>query len=447
MMPDRRPTWLPWLLIGLAAARIALGVLPGFPPDLYTYKLWALVAGVRGVHTVYDAPAPAGAGPTTIDSVEARYDYPPLYAYLLAPAGRIAAWIDPEVGLHLESSRLFTMLVKIPPLLFDVLTALLLAWIVTRLRLWGDRPTWVGWAPALVYLFHPGVLFDSAYWGQPDAVHVFFILLSLTLVLRGRPHLGVAAAALACLMKPLAAPFVPWIALAILARCGWRRLLTGGAVGLMTGLVVLAPFLLTGRAGLLLRRLVGDVDLMPYTSINAHNLWWLLAPWRDVHRPLAGPITPTMVGLILFGAVFALMAVRAWKMEKARPAEADDIWYLGAAGVAFSFFYMMTHMHENHLFALIPLSILLIGGGRSWVWFAVGVAVVTFVNMATHDWAIDRALLWGGGGLSGVIRPDTGRAIALREFVVATGNAVLVTALYVFYVVGGIRRASLKRLK
>jgi hypothetical protein len=77
----------------------------------------------------------------------------------------------------------------------------------------------------------------------------------------------------------------------------------------------------------------------------------------------------------------------------------------------------------------------------------VGVAVVTFVNMATHDWAIDRALLWGGGGLSGVIRPDTGRAIALREFVVATGNAVLVTALYVFYVVGGTRRASLKRLK
>jgi hypothetical protein len=446
-MQDRKPGWLPRLLIGLAAARLVLGVLPGFPPDLHTYKIWALVAGVRGVHTVYDVPAPTGVGPTTIDSIDARYDYPPLYAYLLAPAGRIAAWIDPDVGRNMEGSRAFTLLVKIPPLLFDCLTALLLAWIVTRMRLWGDRSTWGGWAPALIYLVHPAVLFDSGYWGQPDTVHVFFVLLSLTLVLRRRPHLGWAAAALACLMKPLAAPFVPWILLATLLRSGWRRLLTGVAAGLATALLVLSPFLLTGRGGIVLRRLVGDVDLMPYTSINAHNLWWLLAPWRNAHEAIVGPITPTRLGMILFGAALAWLAVRAWRTEKTSPERADDVWYLGAAGIAFSFFYFMTHMHENHLFAFIPLSILLAGGGKRWAWLAAGVAVATFVNMATHDWAIDRALLWGRGGVSSVIRPDTGRAIPSLEFALATANAVLVTFLYLLYVVGGTRRASLKRLK
>lgn len=444
---DRRPTWLPWLLIVLLLVRVVLGLLPGYPPDLETYKLWALTAGVRGIQTVYDTPAPAGDGPTTIDQIDARYDYPPLYAYLLAPAGRIVSWVDPNIGLHMNTSRLFTLLVKIPPLLFDCLTAALLAWVIGRSRLWGTRPPWTGWLPALLYLFHPGVLFDSAYWGQPDSVHVFFVLLSLALVLRGRPHLGWAAAALACMMKPLAVPYLPWIALATLLRCGPRRLATGIVAALGTVVLVIAPFILTGRSSLIVDRLVGDVDLMAYTSINAHNFWWLVSPWTDAHRSLLGPISPTLLGMIAFGLAFLWLAVRAWKTERASRGVDDDIWYLGMAGLAFTFFYFMTHMHENHLFALIPLSILLAGGGRRWVWFAAGTALVTFVNMATHDWAIGRAFLWGMGGVSHLIRPDTGQPVPAAEFAAATANSILVTALYGLYVVGGTRRASLNRLK
>ncbi len=435
---DRRPRYLAVILIALLLLRWWLGTLPGYPHDLSAYKRWALVAGLQGVHTVYDDPA------TT-------YDYPPLYAYLLAPLGKLYATLAPDATRDCVRTRafgdspLFSVLVKLPPLAFDLLIALLLGTLAWRFGMW-PRNTARGWWPALLYLFLPAVLFDSGYWGQPDAVHTFSILLGLTLILVGKPELGWVSAALACLMKPLALPYLPLLALATLVRSGWRRLVTGGLCALGTAVVILLPFILTGRGALTIQRLVSDVGAMPYTSINAHNIWWLLGPWRPASAAWLGPLTPTTLGLGLFAIVYALLLWRILQIERARaggrmplargpePLSEARHWYLAAATIAFSFFVFSTHMHENHLFTILPFLVLLAATNRRWMILTLLVSLAVLVNMATHDYYLAQDVWSRIGGASTYFHPDFNRPLSWLEFGVANANAVFILLLFAWFI-------------
>jgi len=419
--------------------------LPGYAPDLTAYKQWALIAGTEGIHTIYD---------------RSTYDYPPLYAYILAPIGQIYAALSPEAIEGFAETRrygdsaVFSILVKLPPVAFNVLIAFLLASLAWRFGMWTGRTTGRGWWPALLFLFLPPVLFDSAYWGQPDSVHSCSLLLALTLILVGKPELGWVSAALACLMKPLAVPFLPLLVLATLVRSGWTRLATGGLAALATALAVFLPFILSGRGALAYQRLFRDVGLMPYTSVNGHNVWWLIGPWQRADQPWMGPVTATTVGLVLFGIAYLAILFYVWRTERERTGRAWTIgrgsqplatqhhWYLAGAAVAFSFFALSTHMHENHLYTVLPFLTLLAGLGSRWLLFALLVAAGAFVNMATHDLALADAFLGTAGGPSGWLHPDLGRPFSRVELGLAVGNSIFLVALFATMFLWMFRRPS-----
>lgn len=421
-------------IVAVLALRFVLMSLPGYPPDLQTYKLWALVSGVRGVHTIYDSPEPydparlgAQSGPEAkgIDQIQANYDYPPLYAYLLAPLGWLYAAVAPDPGKGYSGSIVFTMIVKLPPLTFDLAIALLLRRAIRSRGGPGGWPSRAGGAVALLYLALPPVLFDSAYWGQPDSIHTFFVLLALLFALDGRAVRTGVALSLACLMKPLGLPFVPLVAFALLLRAGWRRTSLGALAGIGVGLLLFLPYIVTGRGPLVWDRFTGHVDLMPYTSVNAHNLWGLIGPWGNAGDSLLGPLTPKAIGLILFAVAYclALLGVRRWERSR----RDDDTWFLAGGAVAFSFFFFSTHMHENHLFTLLPFALILAGRDRPWRIWATGVTLAVLANMAIHDLELGRLLFGGGRGNSA--------AQAL-----AAANSGLVALLFVAFWVLGLRR-------
>jgi hypothetical protein len=442
--PDRRPRHLALILIGLVILRWWLATTPGYPADLHAYKVWALQAGLSGVQTVYD-------------DRHSLYDYPPLYAYLLAPVGRLYGWMAPAAVREFPHTRLFgdsatlSILVKLPPLVFDILIALLIAHLAYRQRLWLRR-TWCGWLPALLYLCLPPALIDSGYWGQPDVIHTFWIMLGLTLILAGRIELGWACAALACLMKPLAIPYLPLLALAALIRAGWWRTLRGGLVFLGTLVAGFLPFLLTGRAETAIRRVFLDVGLMPFTSVNGHNLWWLARAWYPADYPLIGPISYANAGMFLFGIAYAFILWTVWRLETGRvraagtgrfaiargaePLATQMHWYFAAAAVAYSFFTFSTHMHENHSFAVLPFLILLAGRGRRWMIYLWVAAFSIAVNMVTHDIILARDLWSHVGGVSHYYHPDMFRNLSYLELLMAHGNAILTLVLCGILLVG-----------
>ncbi|MBD3236176.1 MAG: hypothetical protein GF330_05705 [Candidatus Eisenbacteria bacterium] len=436
--PERRPRALPWILLALLLLRWYLATLPGYPPDLTTYKRWALTAALEGVHTIYDDP-------------QTTYDYPPLYGLLLTPVGHLYHAIAPQAAESRGDSATFSILVKLPPQIFDLLTALLLATLAFRKKLWPPGRARRGWLPALLYLAFPAVLFDTTYWGQPDSIHTLFVLLALTLILRGRPEWGWAAAAWACLMKPLALPFLPLLAVATIVRSGWVRLCSGGLAAGAAGLLVFVPFLVTGRGALVFERLISDATLMPYTSVNSHNLWWLIGSWRNASVPWIGPLTPTLFGLILFGLAYlgalGLALQIEWKRagrapigRGAHPLGEQMHWYIAFTAVAFSFFLFSTHMHENHLFAALPGLILLAGLGKRWAWLCALVGFSALVNMAIHDLHLAHALWMRIGGPSAFYHPDLARPLSRFELWTANLNAALLVLLFGAFVALAARR-------
>ena len=106
----RGRAWL-WGLAVYLVIRWMLLVHPGYIYDTSAYKRWAINAAHNGISHVY----------RTSDM-----DYPPLYAYILAPLGKIYLWVTPDVSDGVRDTHLLTALVKLPPLIFDLAIALLL---------------------------------------------------------------------------------------------------------------------------------------------------------------------------------------------------------------------------------------------------------------------------------------------------------------------------------
>ena len=180
----KRRSWLVMLALGYALLRWVLLLHPGYVADMNAYKRWALRASQEGIAQVY----------ATCDM-----DYPPLYAWILAPTGTVYGWIDPranqvwtdpEASSAAANSKIFNLLIKFPPLLFD----LGIGWLLFRFGKHADanrrqarhgngdggprerrRLPWSLILPA-AYMLNPVVFMDVAYWGAPDSIHSFFVL-------------------------------------------------------------------------------------------------------------------------------------------------------------------------------------------------------------------------------------------------------------------------------
>lgn len=411
-------------LLGVAlAVRVSLLFTAGYVHDQRWFRRWAVAAATHGLAQVY---------------VRSDMDYPPLYAYMLAPLGHAYLALVPEAQERRRGGdlALWTRLAKIPPLVFDLATAALLFHLG---RGKGDSDGYSGLALAAAYLLNPAVVFDTGHWGQPDSIHSFLVLLAFVSLHWGRGWPALPWLCLACLMKPLAAPYLPLAALLCFLRGGLRALALGALAALAVGLVVFAPFLATGQAAFVTGRVVGDLDRMPYTSVNAHNVWWLVGAWRPANEPLLGPLTATQVGLVFFGIAYAALIARALQLHRSSPQGLGRPTSLAlAAGVGFTFFMFATHMHENHLFTVVPLLAALLPGGRRFVWSYVAVSAGLLLNLALHDLWLPETLSLGGE--TQVFRPSHGRPFFALELF-----AVYAAALFNLACLGVLLRGLLGR--
>jgi hypothetical protein len=398
--------------VAYLALRAAMLWQPGYQDDLKAYRRWAVGAAQHGLTQVYSA---------------SDMDYPPLYAYVLWPLGQAYLALSPGAGTPRGGDlALWTALVKLPPLLFDLATAALLFAIGRRAEgssESGAGPPWRFLLPG-AYLANPAVVFDTGYWGHPDSIHSCFVLAALVLATEGRAAAAFALLALAVLMKPLAAPFFPLLAAWVWLRSGLAGLLRGGAAALATAALVFLPFLIAGEAGAVLRRVLLDLDAMPYTSVNAHNVWGLLGGWTPADAPLLGPLSATRIGLLLFGAALLGLLLVLRRLERGGGATVQQAALLGA-GVGFSFFMFSTHMHENHLFVALPLLAAALPLGREWRRLFGWVTLAVLLNLALHDPELPGRWPFTLGGATAVPRPSHGRVFFAGELLAVRAATVL----------------------
>jgi len=306
--------------------------------------------------------------------------------------------------------------VKLPALLFDLAGAVLLfAWLRHRLRRSGALIV------AGVYLFLPAVIYDSACWGQVDAVHSFLMVLCLLCLVSGASFLTGLVMVVALLTKFQSIMILPIVGAALIRR--WHEELTAttngtglgksaGAARVARSIVlvlagaavaaaaILIPFAVAGSAGDALGTYAKATEKYHWVSVCAFNPWWFFNAEPDMPRwyyvftlddgePFLGPITPKHVGFA------ALAAFSLWVMWMVyRRGWAYEPVVAGAAAMAMGFFILPTEIHERYGFPAMILAACLVGAGWRHLPVLLILSAAQFYNLTSVQPMEDPRFAW-----------------------------------------------------
>ena len=313
------------LILASFAVRVLLFPLPGYRSDMTTFQAWFQTAANVGVRTFYNSN---------------WSDYPPVNVYLFWGFGSIAK------ALSLFGTTSIVYLIKLVPNIFDAATALLIFGFVRKRFEFK-----MALLTTALYAFNPAVIFNTAVWGQYDAIYTFFLILSVMLALDSKPELSAITFALGVLTKPQGIALVPLIVFLILKKykLQWRRILTSLVAMVATVFFVIIPFEWSNPVTFLSNIYFGAYGGYAYTSINAFNLWALVGFWL--------PDAPYFaIGWVLFTVVTGFTLYVLYKRFEV---SGDVIVLLSAFLLFFSFFMLPTRIHERYLFPAMSVLALL----------------------------------------------------------------------------------------
>lgn len=374
-----------WWTLAAAALLLRFFIMPsgGFPTDIGTFKAWAAALAERGPGAFY------GGG---------FADYLPGYLYIL--------WLIGESNQVLKFNEVaYLFVLKLPSALAD-LTA---GWLIFAL-VRGIEPR-LALALSASYLFNPGIVFNSAYWGQVDAVGTLLALAGVAVMGMsssrmaaqgtGLPDhtrsleapaaeapprevslaLAVALLTAGVLVKPQTAPVALAVGLFLLRTLAWpvagrRRwdlVFVAAAAGVATLMVLLAPFRLNPvRLAILLGT---SMNVYPYGSVVAFNLWGAVQGfWKsDLVRWLGIPLN--VIGTAASLAALAVAGRWAWR----HPTRQGMI--MAAAVMLLVTFVLPTRIHERYLQTAIAFFALAAAYDRRMGWLYAGLSALFALNL------------------------------------------------------------------
>lgn len=315
----REITILAVILFVALIVRVLLFSLQGYQNDTNTFVSWFDTAATHGIRPFY--------------SVTSWCDYPPFNVYIFWTFGSLANAVS-AYGISAVN------IVKLAPNLFDLATAALI-YIYLRKQL-TFKESLLGTA---LYAFNPAIIFNTAIWGQYDAIYTFFLVFSLMLALKSKPKLSAAAFAIGLLSKPQGIALAPLVAYLIYRKNGLKSLLFSVLVFAGSVLVVIAPFEWSNPVTFLSKIYFGAYGGYAYTSINAFNLWGLFGLWIPDGNLF-------ILGWTIFGVSTAFTL---YVLHKRYNASSEMLVLFSAFMLFFAFFMLPTRIHERYLFPAISI--------------------------------------------------------------------------------------------
>jgi len=358
----------------------------GRTSDMKTFRQWSRGIQYRGLGAAYQDPT---------------VDYPPLSVLLFAFSGALEASVPVA---WCGGDRFLNAMIKLPPLLADIAAGWLVA---LHFRRRGRRHAALA---AAAYTLNPAVWYVSAYWGQYEAVYTLFLVGSVLALEARSPAAAWLSGVLAFAVKPQAVVLAPLLLVWTAAREGVRGLAKGAASALFGVLVLVSPWLVTGRAGDLARTIGAWPEPTPHVDVSAYNLWYLVLGGRvagvrsDLTLPGLG-LTYRAFALLAVG-LFALVVVALALRARLGPA-------LAAACLALGLYVLATEIHERFMFP--ALALLLVAAAEIPALLApYAVLSATFAyNLVT----IAPFASWLGINL--IVAPDSPRTSWLRGLAIA----------------------------
>ncbi len=303
----------------------------------------------------------------------------------------------PDFVANTPSTRLVTSVV---PWLFELATALGVA-VLTR-ALTG-RAAVAAAAGAITWLAPP-LMMNTALFAQYDALALAPAVFALTALLRGRWIAAGVAIGLGLLLKPQGLLMLPLAGFAALVGSAAdparglvptaRRLALTGAAAAVTLAVGSAPWMLADGLAWIQRCYRWNLfEVLPFTTLEAFNVWYLVALVAERH-PVYDVLSSTTVvagltrdawGRLFLVAALAATAALCWVRRRERPALAVVLFAMVAL---WSVFLWPTRVHERYLLYCVPAAI---AAAAAVPRLRPVVAILLLVATMEHSWMVWRS--------------------------------------------------------
>lgn len=364
--------------------------------DILRYRDWAMIPYTHSLTDPYEGKY--------ITFGIAPLNMPPGTLYLLTGMYRVnitAAKViyklthTPPGALQWVNNELTNAFLRLPNIAADLLVGYLIYALVRKKR--NEKSALVA---SGLYLFNPGVWYNSSFWGQMDAVNGALCFLGVYLLLTKRRTLGVISLFLSLYVK-LTLIFVigPLLGLVWL----WEKKKAQVSFAILGALALILFFTLPisrnpiswfltffGKNGL------GEMHNI--TSL-AFNFWWVVVkpkitigkPFSDFEFTLdtfsGSPESsvlwfgiPLFAWAILLFVIAALPLVRVMMKLKTRIFDPANLilWLSMLTLVAYLF---LPHMHERYLFIFFPLMATYIGLTGKHLREFIVLSILNFLNL------------------------------------------------------------------
>lgn len=274
---------------------------------------------------------------------------------------------------------------KIPSMFADIGIAAVV-FLFTKKFIRSKKSYWPLVAPALV-LFNPGFFYNSAYWGQIEAIPLFFVLLAFYLLVHSDKFVWSALFfTAAVLSKQTTAVFAPIFVLYFLLKYGLTNSLKSLLLSAVVFWLTFLPFYKSGN--ILIYPFttywtkVQTASVSDFITDHAFNFWAFTAGLGKISDslPFILGISFQAWGYILF-ALLSLIIMYAIYRYRGNV----QIILLSAALISFGSFMFLTRMHERHLEAALPFLLLLGTKDKKILLIFLYLSVFHFLNLY-HDW-------------------------------------------------------------
>lgn len=383
------------VFVGALALRIAIAISSkGYANDIALFMAWADHAVAQGLSGFYHSGL--------------FVDYPPGYIYILYLLGSIKSMLALD-----RSSEAAMLLFKLPAIAADLASACLIYQMARKKAGFS-----LSLGLALLYVFNPAVIVDSAAWGQVDSIFALVLVLSIRGISENKIERASIWFALAALIKPQAFIFMPVLLLWFVYRRAWKQIPVSAFYGFTTFILLALPFF-WGNGGLsaLISLYKGTLSSYPYSTLNAFNLYALSdANWK--------PITDKWL-LFTFetwGTIFILAAVALagyyahWK----RGGNDSGRSYFVAMILIAVVFIGVTKMHERYLFPVLLLAVMAFVQSldRRMLFVYFGFSITSFINMA---YVLDYSKVSTNVPFNGIVLLCSAANIGLLLYMLYTG--------------------------
>lgn len=358
------------------AVRLLFIPSPGFEADVAFWKSWGLAALDNGV---------------VWSMHNTNNNYPTPFAYFLAGMVKVYSFFANPHDFYTfwdNTNLLFLTIAKMPAILADLAIGGIMLFIGKNTGRLGfpHHPKSFWSILAVLYLFNPLTIMDSAWWGQVDSIGVFIFLLSFLAILSRKPFLAGLIYMTAVMTKLQNMIYGPLYLLFI-----WQYIGLSGTVRAVAGMTLALvglnfEFLLARDMDRVFESLTSNYDYFPLMSLNAYNVWWIAAGAAGMKMSdkmlTLGIMNAKSVGLVLFSGTYLLAtlqlisgtftrmlttsvswskktAIRAIKFAEEKQTENEFLLPLliGLVIAVFGFFLLQTESHERYAF---PLTVFLL---------------------------------------------------------------------------------------